>query len=95
MIREKDGNLLIELKVLPRSKKNSLEITDTEIRLKITAPPVDGEANKMVVDFFAKTLDVIKKNIIIERGENSRHKTLKICGLTRSEFFKLVQPNKS
>ncbi|OHD77703.1 MAG: YggU family protein, partial [Spirochaetes bacterium RIFOXYB1_FULL_32_8] len=90
MITDKDSSILFDLKVVPRSSLNKLEIKDEEIRLKIKAPPVDGEANKMVIEFFADYLSVPKRDITIEKGRNSKNKLIKIQGFNKNRLLEII-----
>ena len=72
----KDDGIILTIKVIPNSSKNELMNTETGLRLKITAPPVDNKANKFVVEFLSKRFKVPKTSIKIIRGETSREKTI-------------------
>jgi uncharacterized protein len=90
MITEKDGDSILSLSVKPRSSKNRLELKGDELQLRITAPPVDGEANKAVILFFSKLLSVPQKNIIIEKGLKSKNKIVRIAGISNNIFMKAL-----
>ncbi len=49
-----------------------------ELKITITAPPIDGKANTHLIKFLAKQFKVAKGAITIEAGELSRHKRLRI-----------------
>lgn len=67
----------ISLKVLPRSSKNELiKLPDGSYKVKLTAAPVDGEANKKLLAFLAKEFGVTKSRIRIVKGEKSRNKVI-------------------
>ncbi len=51
---------------------------DGLLKIKIKAPPVDGEANKEVIRFVAELLGVPKNRVKLVSGEKSRRKTLEI-----------------
>lgn len=69
----------MQIKVLPRSSKNSIELQpDGSYRVKITAAPVDGEANKKVIAFLSKEWNVSKSKITIVKGETSKEKIIEI-----------------
>ena len=74
----KDDGIMLVIKVIPNSSKNELMNTETGLRLKITAPPVDNKANKFVVEFLSKRFKVPKTSIKILRGDTSREKTILI-----------------
>ena len=86
MLTEKDGRLIVDIKVSPRSSVNRIEENVGEIRLRITAAPVDGKANTAVIEFLAKTLNVAKRDIEIVRGETGREKTVAVVGITAQQF---------
>ena len=69
----------IKVKVMPRAKENNiLGLKDDILRVKITAPPVQGKANDSLIKFLAKEFDIVKSDIRIVRGESSRDKTIEI-----------------
>ena len=88
-ITSKDGFILIDVKVIPKSSKNTVEFFDNGLKVKLKAPPVDGKANKELIDFMSKTLGISKSCVHIERGETSKTKTLKI-EITEAEFIKII-----
>ena len=57
-------------------------LEDNVWKLKITSPPVDGEANKGVKAFLAKCLGVAKGKLEIVSGEKARLKSVRIEGLS-------------
>ena len=80
--------MLVRIKVNPRSSRN--EITDLEsdpVRVKLTAPPVEGEANRALIQFVARSVRVPKSDVEIVSGEKSRHKTIRIRGRKLSEVI--------
>ncbi len=70
----------INLKIIPRSSQNKL-IGKNEggiLKIKLTAAPVDGEANKKLIDFLSKEWKLPKSKIKIAKGETSRNKIVEI-----------------
>jgi uncharacterized protein YggU (UPF0235/DUF167 family) len=55
------------------------------LRLKVTAPPVDGEANDAVVALLARRLDVPRSRIRVARGASGRVKTIEVTGLGEAD----------
>lgn len=53
------------------------------LRVKVAAAPVDGEANKALRDFLAKSLGLSKSEVTLEKGGSSRFKTFVIPDGTR------------
>ncbi|MBF0478656.1 MAG: YggU family protein [Candidatus Omnitrophica bacterium] len=70
--------MIINIKVTPGAKKNLLKDENGQLKLHLTAPAVEGKANKAVIDFLADYYDVRKTNIEIIKGLKSRNKTINI-----------------
>lgn len=76
-ITQHSGGCVITLTVSPRSPRNRIEIDGSgAIRVRLTAPPVDGAANAGLLKFLASVLDVPRTNLTIMAGAHSRHKRL-------------------
>jgi uncharacterized protein (TIGR00251 family) len=77
----KDG-IIIQVRVVTRSSKREIAgVAGNVIKVRLTAPPVQGAANEQLIDFLSETLKVKKGNIEIVKGDSSRHKTVKIIGV--------------
>jgi len=80
---------VIRVKVLPRSSKTEIAgKADGVYRIKLTAPPVDGKANKALINFLAKKTGLPKKKFRIISGEHSRNKTIRIHEVASEEVMK-------
>lgn len=78
MLKEtKDGQVLT-LRISPNASKNEIIKTPEGIKIKITAQPIDGKANKALVEFLAKQFKVPKSYFEIIRGETSKDKSVLI-----------------
>lgn len=77
--------MLITIRVLPRSSKNTLEWEQDGLKARLTAPPVDGAANEALVALLAERLGVPRRTISIVRGATSRQKTVEIAGLSLAD----------
>ncbi len=72
----------IKIYVAPRSSANKVVgVHNGAIKVALTAPPVDGAANKGLIEFLAKALGVPKGGVRIVSGEASRHKTVAVTGI--------------
>ena len=79
-----EGTLTLSIYVQPKSSKNMIVGPHGDsLKIKLTAPPVDGAANKMCVDFLAKLFKVPKSSIEIISGHTSRNKRLQIKAETK------------
>lgn len=73
--------MILKINVVPRSSVNKLIKENGALKLKITSPPIDGEANKELVVYFAKLFSISKSSITIKAGLKSKQKTLCIEGI--------------
>ena len=73
-----NGRRRIKVKVIPRAKKEKIEVFDGILKVYIKAPAIEGRANKRLIELIADYFKVKKYNIIIIKGETSREKVLEI-----------------
>ncbi|MBS1723022.1 MAG: DUF167 domain-containing protein [Armatimonadetes bacterium] len=74
----------LSIKVVPRSSRTRVEWGEP-VRVYVTAPPVEGEANAAVIEVLAKSLGIAKSKLSIVRGEASRNKLVSIEGIEPDE----------
>lgn len=80
---------LIFLKVVPRASRNEIgEALGEELKLRVTAPPVDSAANRATLEFLAEKLGVAKSAVVLVKGQKSRRKTALVRGLELDEVEK-------
>jgi uncharacterized protein (TIGR00251 family) len=93
--KTKDG-VIFNIRVVPRSSRCELAgIQEDALKLKITAPPVEGKANEECIKFLADKLGVRKSRVAIIAGHKSKRKTIAGSGITSSEFRVLSSEFKS
>ncbi|MFZ7260498.1 DUF167 family protein YggU [Avibacterium avium] len=69
--------LRLRIFLQPKSSKDQIVgLHDNELKITITAPPIDGQANAHLLKFLSKTFKVPKSSILIEKGELNRHKQI-------------------
>ncbi len=69
----------ITVRVVPRAKKREIKRqSDGSYRVKVLSPPIDGRANKEVVEVIAKEFDVKRSQVFIIKGEKTRDKLIEI-----------------
>lgn len=61
-----------------------------ELKLRVTAPPVEGAANQLLCDYFAKLLGIAKGRVRLQSGATSRHKRLLFEAVTRDELLRVL-----
>ena len=93
---ERAEGVVLAILVQPRASKNQLcGVQGEELKVRLTSPPVDGAANKLCRDFFAKLLRCSKSNVSLISGHKSRHKRLLIEDLTRQHVVEVVHDHLS
>ncbi|EGR1126041.1 YggU family protein [Vibrio cholerae] len=76
--REGD-DLLLRLYIQPKASRDSIVgLHGEELKVAITAPPIDGKANAHLSKYLAKQCKVAKGSVVIEKGELGRHKQVRI-----------------
>lgn len=91
-LRASSGGTLVDIYVQPKSSKNEVVgVHERSLKIRLTAPPVEGEANKECVKFLAKLLGIPKSDIEIVSGHKSRHKTLSIRGIAPPALEQLLK----
>ena len=82
----------IKVKVLPRSSRNQIIGKERDLfKVKLTSPPVEGKANKALIEFLAEKLGIGKGRIEIISGKSSRLKIVRISGLSLEDVSSLLQ----
>ncbi len=85
-IKETKQGAQFKIKVQPRAAKNEISgVIEGALKVRLTSPPVDGEANAACVKFFSALLQTAKSNIAIVSGETSRNKILEVRGQTAAQ----------
>jgi uncharacterized protein (TIGR00251 family) len=76
-IQENSRGITFKVFIQPKSAKNMIAgLHGDAIKIKLTAPPVDGAANKMCIQYLAKCLNVSKSSLEIISGQTSRTKQI-------------------
>jgi len=84
-------SITLSIRIQPRASKN--EITWMEnggLKIRLTAPPVDGAANEALIRFLAETLSVTKSQVDIVSGHTSRDKIVRISGVGNADAERLL-----
>ena len=82
----------LKVRVQPKASRNQVDgFEDGTLRLRVTAPPTEGQANAGVIALLAKTLGVSKSRLEIIRGHASRDKVVLVETLTEQEVRRRVE----
>ena len=85
-LRVQPDGVLLSVKLQPRASANEIgEALGNELRIKVTAPPVDAAANEALLKLLAQQLHCPRNRVDLVRGHTSRHKTIKLYGLAAED----------
>lgn len=91
-LRATDGGVALDVLVQPRSSRARLgPIHGDRIKLAVTAPPVDGEANAAVIELVARALGVARGAVAVTAGLASRRKTVTVRGVAPAQVIATVE----
>jgi uncharacterized protein len=81
-VRLDKNQLILPVRVTPRGGKNVLlpyAAEDTELKIKVSAPPEEGKANTAVLELLADVLSIPKSRLEVVAGQQSRHKRVGVA----------------
>jgi uncharacterized protein (TIGR00251 family) len=82
----------VDVLVQPRASRAKIGPRhDGRIKISVTAPPVDGEANAAVIELVAKSLGLARGAVEVIAGASSRRKTLRVTGATAEQLEELIE----
>jgi uncharacterized protein (TIGR00251 family) len=88
---ERDGALTVDVLVTPRASRPKVgPIHGDRLKLAVTSPPVDGEANAAVIELLARALGLPRAAVEVTAGHSSRRKTVRLRGATRAALEAVI-----
>ena len=85
-IKSAPGGVTFAVRVTPRARKKEIVgVQGDALQVKLAAPPVEGAANAALCEFLADRLGVRKSAVTIVTGRTSRHKVVRVEGVTVDE----------
>jgi uncharacterized protein (TIGR00251 family) len=92
-LKEGSTGIYLAIKLQPRASRQQIAgVQGMELKVSVTAPPVDAAANRALVEYFGELLEVSRSQIELVKGQTSRHKTLHITGVTVSVIRQKLAP---
>ena len=86
VIQQNDTSVLLQVRVQPRANVTRVDgVQGGRLRLRVTAPPLEGAANAACVALLAKALGIRRSQVQLHAGEKSQNKLFRIIGLTAAE----------
>lgn len=75
----------LTLHIQPRGSRNAIEgVHGDALKVRLTAPPVDGAANAALIRYLAERLGVSRSAVRLTGGATSRRKTVAVAGMTEA-----------
>ena len=91
-LQERPDGVCISVKVQPRASRNEIAgPIGKELKIKVTAPPVDSAANEAVLELLAEVLGCARNQLELLRGATSRHKQVLVRGMTGEEIQERIR----
>lgn len=91
-LQETREGALIEVRVQPRAGRSELAgISEDRLKIRLTAAPVEGEANRECIRLLAKILGVPKSDLEIVKGRKSRLKTILVRNLPPEDLLHILR----
>jgi hypothetical protein len=90
-VEERGGAIAFAVRVAPRASRDAIEgAYQGALKVRLTAPPVDGRANEALIRLLAERLNVPKSAVRIVAGEKSRTKRVEIIGARREQIIEML-----
>jgi uncharacterized protein (TIGR00251 family) len=90
---EAHGGVVLAIRVTPRARRDEIAeiLADQTIKIRLTAPPVEGKANEALIQFLAKVFGVNKSKIEILAGATARDKLVSIMDVDAQQAQAIIQ----
>lgn len=83
----KDDGVTFAVRVQPRASKSGVAgELDGALKLRLAAPPVDGEANEEMIRYLAKLFGLPRANVALVSGATNKNKVVRVSGITSHEI---------
>jgi uncharacterized protein (TIGR00251 family) len=90
-VTELDGRVRLSVRVQPRASEDAIAgVYGTSLKIRLTAPPIDGAANERLVLFLSNIFAVPRRAVKILAGESSRSKIVEIEGVTQRDVYGVI-----
>ena len=91
-LREQDGALTLRVRVQPRAARDGLTgLREGAVVVRLTAPPVEGEANAALQRFLGRALGLPPSSVTLLRGARGRDKLVRLSGTTAAAIRSRLQ----
>ena len=91
-----EGGVLLDVLVVPNASQSTITGEhEGRLRVRLAAPPVDGKANKALIQLFAKKFGVPKSSVEVAKGHTGRRKQIRLGGLDADSVLSNLPPFES
>jgi len=91
-VNEDDEGVTFDVLAVPRASRERIgPVLGNRLKVQVTSPPADGEANAAIIACLARAFRVAKSAVKIIRGASSRRKTVRIDGIRKIAVDRLVE----
>jgi uncharacterized protein (TIGR00251 family) len=92
LFRKRNLSLIMKVRVIPGSKKNGIAeiLPEGIVKIRLSAQAHSGQANRALIQFLAKVLNIPKSNIAIISGSINRNKTVSLTGIENGDAEELI-----
>lgn len=92
LIRETKNGLSFDIRVNPHASRAGISgISEGMLKIKVTAPPVEGAANEACIDLLAKSLKLRKSQMKISTGAKGRKKTILVSEISKTDLERKIR----
>jgi len=76
---DSNGGVVLDIHVIPRASRTAVDgVYDGALKIRLHAPPVDGQANQALIEWLADRLGIARRDIELLRGATARRKQLRV-----------------
>jgi len=94
-VKESNGGVVFTVKVVPGSSRTAVcGLLDEMVKIKVSAAPEKGKANKCLLDFLAKQLGVKKNAVKIVSGKSNPVKSVQVLGISVEQLLNKLNLSK-
>ena len=91
-VRDGDGSVRFAVRVQPRASRSEIVgVHGDAMKIRLSAPPVDGAANEALVELLAGALGVTKRAVRIVAGASGRGKVVEVDGVRAGDVQRLAE----
>lgn len=86
-----EGGVRLEILVQPRASRSEIVgLLEDRIKIRLAAPPVEGQANEALVRLLADLFNLARSHVLIRAGESGRRKSVLVRGITLDQALNLL-----